>query len=240
MFAPQTLTNVFLSITIVCGFLHTETGVNAFDCSDSDKTIRLKRETVCSSLTQGNTSWCGDSWKNVTAHEDWPNQAVYMQQLIVELTATSTPCLTTQYVHDTVRWLNESQAEPSVSGSWMWTYLVFQPQYYEQPRKPGARIESPATLGRKCWAFAYLKQEWASTSAPFVNALATANQSVPQFVSEYNYAIPLTMMLCHKVMMSCFVNATPTPATCPSKILEFKAGFERENALRDFVVKYPF
>ena len=25
-------------------------------------------------------------------------------------------------------------------------------------RRPGDRIESPATLGRKCWAYAYLRQ----------------------------------------------------------------------------------
>ena len=31
----------------------------------------------------------------------------------------------------------------------------------DAPRKPGTRIESPDTLGRKCWAFAYLRQLWA-------------------------------------------------------------------------------
>ena len=71
----------------------------------------------------------------------------------------------TAVAHDVIRWLNTSQAEPAVSGSWMWTFLVFQTQYYEQPRKPGDRLESPATLGRKGWAFAFLAQGWPAAAA---------------------------------------------------------------------------
>ena len=33
-------------------------------------------------------------------------------------------------------------------------------QYYDMPRKPGDRIESAQTLGRKCWAFTYLQTVW--------------------------------------------------------------------------------
>ncbi len=148
------------------------------DCHRSDAQMRDKRETVCSSLVQAPTPWCGDSYKNVTAKEDWPNQAVYMQNLLEGLLSPST-CLNTSYAEGTINWLNTSQvhsfrssvaannqfgaifsiqAIANISGAWMWTYDTFQVQYYDMPRKPGERIESPATLGRKCWAFAYLAQ----------------------------------------------------------------------------------
>lgn len=209
------------------------------DCSTSDQLLRLNRENVCSSLTQANTSWCGNSWQNVTAKTDWPHQAYYMHGVLDVLTTKVSPsCLASPYATDTIKWLNGSQADPSVSGSWAWTYLVFQVQYYDQPRKPGARIESPGVLGRKCWAFAYLKEKW--NPASLNQALAAANTSAPAFVSMYDNAINVTMAACNKVKMSCFVNATPVPATCPSKVLEFKGGFELENVELGDDVKYPF
>ena len=51
------------------------------------------------------------------------------------------------------------------------------------------------------------------------------------------------MALCEKELHSCFVNATPVPgkvSKCPELVLEFKAGFERENAKRKFETHYPF
>eukprot|EP00041_Stephanoeca_diplocostata_P013549 m.237689 g.237689 ORF g.237689 m.237689 type:complete len:124 (+) comp19377_c1_seq10:399-770(+) len=123
----------------------------------------------------------------------------------------------------------------------MWTYLVFQVQYYDMPRKPGNRIESPATLGRKCWAFAYLRQLWNATTLE--RAVAGAGQSVLNFTTAYNTAVPLTMNLCEEVMANCFVNASYDPSrkgTCPLSIDEFHAGFLRENILRKDIVKYPF
>ena len=108
----------------------------------------------------------------------------------------------------------------------------------DQPRKPGDRLESPGTLGRKCWGFAYLAQYW--DAAALDNATAAAGLNATAFSKAYTAAIPFTMGLCKKVLGSCFVNATPTPAACPPLALEFEAGFFRENIKRANMVKYPF
>eukprot|EP00037_Helgoeca_nana_P011210 m.100519 g.100519 ORF g.100519 m.100519 type:complete len:182 (-) comp20677_c0_seq2:117-662(-) len=129
----------------------------------------------------------------------------------------------------------------TVSGSFMNTWIVFQVQYYDMPRLPGNRIESASTLGRKCWAFAYLKQFW--NPVPIESALAEVGLSLSNYSKATRAAIPLTMTLCERVMANCFINSTFTPSrngTCPFSILEFKAGFVRENVLRDSIVKYPF
>jgi len=203
------------------------------------------------------------------ASPDWPNQAIYMNDLLDALKNTSTECLATPTAVDIVSWLDTSQADPATSGSWAWTYVDFQVpfvfllflyspllprwrpcrgdcggqvQYYDMPRQPGTRIESPGTLGRKCWAFAYLRQVW--DPAPLNSALAGAGQSAENFVAMYEEAVPLTMDLCWDVMANCFVNATYDPSrngTCPGAIDEFHyLGFDRENALRRGIVDYPF
>ena len=111
------------------------------------------------------------------------------------------------------------------------------------PRKPGTRIESPGTLGRKCWAMAYLQQQWQRKDR---QALVAANLGLTagRFIAAYDEAVPLTIRLCERVMANCFVNATFDPkrnGTCAGKIFEFKdLGFERENALRGFSIEYPF
>eukprot|EP00756_Hemistasia_phaeocysticola_P064745 Hpha_TRINITY_DN8033_c0_g1::TRINITY_DN8033_c0_g1_i1::g.139989::m.139989 len=206
-------------------------------CSESDSNLISLRNKVCASLVQGDTWWCKDAYKNATADGDWPSQAVYMQKLLDALVDPST-CLNTTVAADVVDWIETSQALPSVSGSIMWTWLVFQVQYYDMPRKPGDRIESADTLGRKCWAFAYLRQFWNPS------ALQKANVSVPHYTNATQTAIPLTMRLCEEVMANCFENTTYTPSrkgTCPLKISDFHIiGFERENAKRGFSVDYPF
>jgi hypothetical protein len=109
------------------------------------------------------------------------------------------------------------------------------------PRQPGSRIESPDTLGRKCWAMAYLRQLW--DEAALENALDEAGLNANAFVKSYDAAIPLTMTLCSEVLANCFVNASYDPArngTCPGDSLLFYLGFQRENALRSFIVEYPF
>ncbi len=101
------------------------------------------------------------------------------------------------------------------------------------PRKPGSRIESPATLGRKCWAFAYLTQIWPHLKPLIIETMTHAGLNMGNFTKEYTKAIPLTMNLCNKVMANCFVNETYTPGvrngTCPEKIDQFYVGFEWEN-----------
>ncbi len=96
-----------------------------FDCEDSDNNLVHLREAVCSSLVQGPTSWCGESYKNVTADHDWPSQVVYMQNLLNALAAPST-CLNTSTARMVVQWLDTSQSSTLVSGSFMQTWQVFQ------------------------------------------------------------------------------------------------------------------
>ena len=120
------------------------------------------------------------------------------------------------------------------------------------PRKPGDRIESPDTLGRKCWAFAYLRQVFNPTELSerlaseglkadnFINACvlrATRRRApfttVSRPLPSYTKAIPTTMNLCYEVEANCFENTTYTPSrngTCGFKIADFHyLGFDREN-----------
>ena len=215
------------------------------DCAASDRNLLVLSRTLCASLTQADTSWCGPYWKNVSAKHDWPNQAVYMERLLRALYANNT-CLSTPFARSTVTWLNSSNMSDPASNpsNFMATYTVFQVQYYDMPRKAGERIESPDTLGRKCWAFAYLHQTWLYERYDLERALAGAGLYMPAFIAQYDRAVPLTMGLCTKVMANCFVNASYDPArngTCPLQVARFRyLGFERENALRRFSVAYPW
>lgn len=119
-------------------------------CDASDYALQSARDMVCVSLVGHTSKWCGTVPANVSAHGDWPNQAVYLMEVLNTLASSST-CLNTSVAKDTVSWLDGALAEPSVGGSFMWTYLVFQVQYYDMPRHAGDRIESPWTLGMKCW-----------------------------------------------------------------------------------------
>ena len=117
-------------------------------CAESDARLLLLRQTLCSSI--GGFVGC-QLPQNLTAEGDWPNQAVYMRDLLAAVVAPDT-CLNTSQAEETIAFLNV--VDPAKSGWWS-TWVQFQVQYYDMPRKPGDRIESPATLGRKCWAFAY-------------------------------------------------------------------------------------
>ena len=171
----------------------------ARDCAASDRNLLVRSHALCSSLTHVDTPWCGTLWSNVTAKHDWPNQAIYMLDLVRALYANDT-CLTTARAQATVQWLESPQmVDPNLGPhNFMWTYLVFQPQYYDMPRKSGERIESPDTLGRKCWAFAYLQQFWLPELLE--RALATAGLTMQTFIATFNRAIPLTLRLCEEVM----------------------------------------
>ena len=212
------------------------------DCSASDAALQQLQWRVCSSLVGQGVPWCPFP-ANVTAQEDWPNQAVYLNELLSALAAPAT-CLSTPTARAVVVWLNTSQASPAVSGAFMNTWTVFQAQYYDMPRAPGERIEAPDTLGRKCWAFAYLAQTWAAGAAALASALAAAGLSAGAYADAAAAAIPQTMELCAEVMATCFLNSTYTPArngSCPTDIFVFRyLGFERENILRNNIVKYPF
>ena len=209
------------------------------DCNTSDENLRLKREIVCASLVQPPTPWCNYS-ANVTSSEDWPNQAVYMHAVLDALVSPST-CLDTDEASDTVSWLSGPQSNVSESSSFMSTWQVFQVQYYDMPRQPGERIEAPDTLGRKCWAFSYLRQLWNETALS--GALVKAGLNATPYIKATDFAIPLTMSLCSEVLANCFVNASYDPSrngTCTGDAALFYLGFQRENALRGFIINYPF
>ena len=64
----------------------------ADDCAQSDAGLLLKRKIVCASLTGADTVWCGAHWANTSAKGDWPNQAIYMHDLLGALQEGG-PCL---------------------------------------------------------------------------------------------------------------------------------------------------
>jgi len=212
-------------------------------CGASDANLLFRRQRICASLTQSPSYYCGESWKNVSkdvAHEDWPSQATYMHDMLAALSGPTT-CLNTSYAKDTVEWMNTAMSNETLAGgSFMGTWLDFQVGYFQTPMPPTApRIESPSTLGRKCWAFAYLKQLWEPTLLE--TAVQAAGLNISFFISEYNKAIPLTFALCEKVIHNCFLNASVAPRPpCPASVDEFHVGFERENILRGDIVQYPF
>jgi hypothetical protein len=118
------------------------------------------------------------------------------------------------------------------------------PPSFARRTQPGDRIESPDTLGRKCWAFAYLRQESAPVVAVADAAVRAAGLDMSTFTANHATAIPMSMNLCEEVKANCFVNASYDPnrnGTCGLKVTEFHTlGFTRENLKRKDIVKYPF
>ena len=207
-------------------------------CDASDASLILQKKIICASLG-------GCPAGNITAHEDWPNQVIYYK-ILLRLLVDKGTCLNTTIAKNIVSWLQETDTARS---SWWNTWVVFQAQYYDMPRAPGERIESPATLGRKCWAFAYLAQGWDALRAELHRTMEAAGLSLEKMISAYDNAIPFTLDLCNKVAANCFVNASYSPAlrngTCANATSQFFVGFEWENGNnnvqeRDDAVVFPF
>jgi hypothetical protein len=222
------------------------TGALAADCTASDRAVTAAKDAVCASLVQPGTGtpWCLYP-SNVTAKEDWPSQSVYMQAVLGALVAAPLGCLDTPAAAAVRAWLEASQSSAAVSGSFANTWQVFQVQYYDMPRAAGERIEAPDTLGRKCWAFAYLQQ----IASPILTVLqsALASAGLPQltaFVGNWSVSTGSTLALCDEVIANCFLNTTYQPSvhngTCPGDVVLFGLGFQRENLLRGGIVAYPF
>jgi len=218
-------------------------GIVDASCAASDARLERLKGIVCASI-EGSAACSMPS--NLTVEGDWPDQVIYMHDLLLAVAGRDT-CLNTSRSSAVIEWLDV--IDPKLS-PWWWTWLVFQPQYYEMPRKPGDRIESPATLGRKCWAFAYLRQIWASLKVPITRAVNAAGLSLTLFTSAFEHAVPTTMDLCSRVMANCFVNASYNPSlrngTCPQLVREFIVGFYWENGgggrgpLPRELVHFPF
>ena len=223
------------------------TADGAPNCTASDEALQFAREVWCASVVGWTCEWC-PSPENFThwVHKDWPNQAVYFHTVLHLLATMPDVCLTTPYVNDTAVWLQRIQSNISLGGTLVqtWAAPTGQPNYYEMPRKPGARIESPWTLGMKCWAFAYLRQSWNSSARAFLTArLAAHAMPIGVFAAQYEAAGPLTTRLCEEVMVNCFVNQSYDPrrnGTCPLSVLDFRAGFAWQNTIHGSPIHYPF
>ena len=214
------------------------TAVPSDGCAASDEAMLGLKRLVCSSFAE--SSCAGGT----TAKGDWPNQAVYIKSLVASLAEPAT-CLNTSFAADTIAWLNTVQGDASApGGGFMWTWDVFQTQYYDMPRKAGDRVESPDTLGRKCWAFAYLRQESAPAVAAASAATKAAGLDMANFTANHAAAIAPSMQLCEQVKANCFLNESYDPSrngTCKLKVARFRTlGFDRENLLRSNIVRYPF
>jgi hypothetical protein len=110
-------------------------------CSISDESLERLRDILCVSL-QGAAA-C--SAPNVTAEYDWPSQVVYMHDLLLAIVGPSSSCLNTTRARAVISWLGV--IDPAVS-AWWWTWLVFQPQYYDTPRNPGVSDNhTPSPVG---------------------------------------------------------------------------------------------
>ena len=199
------------------------------DCNASDARLVALRELYCKSMGPALDCPVG----NYSAAGDWPTQVVYMKNILVAVVDPAT-CLGTPAAINLVTWLNVVSSDPHVS-MWWWNWLVFQPQYFDMPRvqPPGERIETPSTLGRKCWPFAFLEQIWKTLRPEMLDTMLRANVNLTAFVSAYDAAVPMSMSLCDRVMANCFANATYNPAlrngTCPGDVDQFFVGFAWEN-----------
>lgn len=79
---------------------------------------------------------------------------------------------------------------------------MFQVQYYDMPHREGARVETAATLGRKCWAFAYLEHVWrAGLGREIADVSAKTGPSLRRLIAAWEHAVRLTMPLCTRQMV---------------------------------------
>jgi hypothetical protein len=215
-------------------------------CAASDAAATAARNAACASCVQpyNSTPWCLYPAGTKSA-EDWPSQSVYINAVLSALVAAPPGCLATPAAAAVLTWLNTSQASAALSGTFAWTWQIFQPQYYDMPRAAGERIEAPDTLGRKCWAYAYLAQVAARSLAALRGALAAAGlPALAALEGTFAAAVPATLASCDAVIANCFLNTTYQPAlhngTCKSDVVLFYLGFQRENLLRGGIVSYPF
>ena len=129
----------------------------------------------------------------MTAAHDWPTQSVYMK-IILEAVVDPSTCLGTEIAQNLVAWLNIVSTDPGES-MWWWNWYVFQPQYYAMPRSAGDRVESPATLGRKCWAFAFLRQLWSGLRPTLLDTAAAFELDLADLVAAWDDAVPMSLVL---------------------------------------------
>ena len=86
------------------------------------------------------------------------------------------------------------------------------------PRKPGSRIESPDTLGRKCWAFAWLKDRKGVMEAAHAR-LASVGLNVSFLKQQWEVADPEAMTLCRRVMANWCVPGRRHATVRPPQLL---------------------
>ena len=118
---------VVLLLLILCVVAATVAVAADTDCTASDNAIRDKRAWLCDSLAATDTWWCGSDWAlEPKSDKDWPNQAVYMQDLLTTLSRTDPACTSSEFYSNTVNFLNYNVMAPEITGNFGWTWDVFQ------------------------------------------------------------------------------------------------------------------
>ena len=102
----------------------------SLSCAASDAAATAARDAACASLVQpyNSTPWCLYPAGTKSA-EDWPSQSVYVGAVLSALAAAPPGCLATPAAAAVLTWLDTSQASAALSGTFAWTWQVFQPQY---------------------------------------------------------------------------------------------------------------
>jgi hypothetical protein len=230
---------VILAATVVVA-----SAASATACEDSDVALRYSQGVNCAAYVGDKApSWCpANGVDPKLVHHDWPSQAVYTWSLLADLMAPTT-CLNTTASAAVTTWLESEMVEAATHGSFGWTLLVFQPGYYTMPRREGERIESPWTLGMKCWAAAFLQQSWLPARDAFVAVLNRHNVNVSKVVGTMDYGTANAVSECGQVMANCFVNASYDPSrngTCPLSMDDFHLGFDYQNGIHGKHVRFDF
>jgi hypothetical protein len=101
-------------VCLVLCFENCEAKFAGRGCAASDTNLLLRKQTICASIG-------GCAAGNVTAEGDWPNQAIYMNNLLAALVAPTT-CLNTSVAKDVVTWLDVT----NTTTPWWNTWVIFQ------------------------------------------------------------------------------------------------------------------
>ena len=214
----------------------------ASNCTSSLVQVKVAHDLACNSLDAGSDvyPWCRAPVDH-NAKGDFPHLVLYMGGVVEALTSVPDDCDTKGYVH----WLNYWMANSSVAGTWANELLVFQPGYFAMPIHR-IRVETPWTLGLKCWAMSYLEERLVPLMSEMAVHMKGAFTGAHSFVNVTTRAAAGGVQQCHMVKANCFHNSTYQPAkhnnTCPLLYLEFHGGWNWQNlkAPSQDRVSYPF
>lgn len=212
-------------------------------CAATDQQLATQIGISCSSFggPTANSICCpAGMWPNRPswAKHDWPMQSRYFANVLQTLASLPAGCRATPTVLQALSWLNVNAGSDTCSVNWSWASFQF--QYYILPRpSPSERVESPFTLGEKCFAFSLLADTFAMTRS----ALQKFGKILAPALNMFAANIPIGATLCNEDCWACWKNQTRNFAlngTCPMSVIEFKAGFEYETVRTQSNVKYNY